>query len=364
MTTLAPLPNREDSPARRRIDTPSRPVRWRARAFVFPLADLLALTSAITFTGQIAWQGAGYAAAVLLALGAGGLYRLPVRPRVSDQAGRIAVAVALPALVTVLPWATPASAASLAAASAALVMGFRALAYATVRAARRRGLLTMTAVTIGEDEIAKADLRARHQGAVGVPFTTGLAVKRAFDVIVAAVLIALLAPALLVLALAVRIQLRQPPIFRQVRVVGRGRLAEIVKLRTLADQSDPDTSWVVPMERCTGLARFLRVTHFDELPQLFNVLRGEMSLVGPRPERPYFARRFEGQVPGYPDRVRMPAGLTGWAQVNGLTGDTSIHDRVRFDNQYIEYWSFRLDLVILARTVAGAVGDLLRGGKQ
>jgi hypothetical protein len=82
-----------------------------------------------------------------------------------------------------------------------------------------------------------------------------------------------------------------------------------------------------------------------------------MSLVGPRPERPYFARQFGQEVPGYDDRNRMPAGLTGWAQVHGLNGDTSIHDRVRFDNQYIENWSLWLDLTILVRTAAGTVGS-------
>ena len=84
-----------------------------------------------------------------------------------------------------------------------------------------------------------------------------------------------------------------------------------------------------------------------------------MSLVGPRPERPYFARRFEQEIPGYADRHRVKAGLTGWAQVHGLTGDTSIHDRARFDNAYIENWSFWLDLVVLARTVADALKSVV-----
>jgi exopolysaccharide biosynthesis polyprenyl glycosylphosphotransferase len=192
--------------------------------------------------------------------------------------------------------------------------------------------------------------------------------KRAFDIVAAAVLLAAVAPALAVLAVAGRRQLRRPALFRQVRVVGPGGLAEIVKLRTLGATSDPatfwdpDTCWSAPVQRCTALGRFLRGTHLDELPQLVNVLRGEMSLVGPRPERPYFARQFGREVPGYDDRNRMPAGLTGWAQVHGLNGDTSIHDRVRFDNSYIENWSFWLDLMILARTVvstvATAVGSL------
>jgi lipopolysaccharide/colanic/teichoic acid biosynthesis glycosyltransferase len=192
--------------------------------------------------------------------------------------------------------------------------------------------------------------------------TSGAFAKRAFDIVGAAVLLVLAAPLLLVLAAAIRLQLRRPALFRQVRVVGSGRLAEITKLRTLGLHGDPDTCWAAPVQRCTSLGRFLRSTHLDELPQLVNVLRGEMSLVGPRPERPYFARQFGLEVPGYHDRNRMPAGLTGWAQVHGLNGDTSIHDRVRLDNHYIENWSFWLDLTILARTVAvtvaTAVGSL------
>ncbi|MGE5289599.1 MAG: sugar transferase [Micromonosporaceae bacterium] len=179
--------------------------------------------------------------------------------------------------------------------------------------------------------------------------------KRVFDLAAATVLIIVLSPLLLALAVAVRIQSRRPALFRQVRVVRSGRVAPIVKLRTLADHGDPDTRWAVPAEWCTPLQRRLRASHLDELPQLFNVLRGEMSLVGPRPERPYFAERFAHEVPGYADRHRVRAGMTGWAQVHGLHGDTSIRDRARFDNQYIEYWSLWLDLVILARTLTTAV---------
>jgi lipopolysaccharide/colanic/teichoic acid biosynthesis glycosyltransferase len=112
----------------------------------------------------------------------------------------------------------------------------------------------------------------------------------------------------------------------------------------------------VPTSHLTPLGHWLRTTHLDELPQLVNVLRGDMSLVGPRPERPYFAEQFEREIPRYRDRHRMRAGLTGWAQVHGLHGDTSIHERVRFDNAYIDNWSLWLDIVILVRTLASVAG--------
>lgn len=182
-----------------------------------------------------------------------------------------------------------------------------------------------------------------------------LAVKRGFDVTAAAIGLALMAPLLLALGLAVRLKFRRPALFRQVRVVGQDREAEILKLRTIAVHGNPDTCWVPPGTQVTRLGSLLRTSHLDELPQLVNVLRGEMSLVGPRPERPYFTRRFEQEVPGYGDRHRMKAGMTGWAQVHDLTGDTSISDRARFDNYYIDHWTLWLDVVILARTLATTV---------
>jgi len=180
-----------------------------------------------------------------------------------------------------------------------------------------------------------------------------LALKRSFDVAASLVLFAVAAPLIFALAVAIRLRSGQTALFRQVRVTGQERVVPVMKLRTLTAHADHDTRWTA--EHFGPLGRWLRATHLDELPQLVNVMRGDMSLVGPRPERPYFAERFSREIPRYADRTRMPAGMTGWAQVNGLNGDTSIFERARFDNYYVEYWSVWLDVVILARTLAAVV---------
>jgi lipopolysaccharide/colanic/teichoic acid biosynthesis glycosyltransferase len=133
----------------------------------------------------------------------------------------------------------------------------------------------------------------------------------------------------------------------------------VVKLRTVVGPGDGD--WVVPEHRVTRWGRLLRRTHLDELPQLLGVLRGDLALVGPRPERPVFVALFARTVPGYLDRLRVRAGLTGWAQVHGLCGDTSLDDRVRFDGQYVEYRSLWLDTVILLRTLVALPAAPPRG---
>jgi lipopolysaccharide/colanic/teichoic acid biosynthesis glycosyltransferase len=136
--------------------------------------------------------------------------------------------------------------------------------------------------------------------------------------------------------------------------VGRqGKVFELLKFRTMSVNADSDTQWSVASDvRITPVGRILRRTCLDELPQLFNVLRGDMSLVGPRPERPFFVEQFSSSIPRYVDRHRVPAGLTGWAQVHGLRGaNTSIPERIQLDNYYIEHWSLWRDLVILARTM-------------
>jgi exopolysaccharide biosynthesis polyprenyl glycosylphosphotransferase len=180
-------------------------------------------------------------------------------------------------------------------------------------------------------------------------------VKRAFDIVVAGVALVLVAPALALCALAVRIEGGPGVIFRQARVGRDGELFDCLKLRSMRpiDESDSATTWSIATDERVGpVGRLLRRTSLDELPQLWNILRGDMTLVGPRPERPHFVEKFSNQYDRYAHRHRVKAGLTGFAQVNGLRGDTSIVDRARFDNYYIENWSLWLDIKILIRTFA------------
>jgi exopolysaccharide biosynthesis polyprenyl glycosylphosphotransferase len=182
--------------------------------------------------------------------------------------------------------------------------------------------------------------------------TSARAIKRLFDLIVASLLLVLSAPLMLACAIAVRCSSPGPVLFRQKRVGKNGRLLEIMKFRTMLENGDSETTWsVVNDSRKTRVGAILRRTSLDELPQLINVLQGRMSLIGPRPERAYFASRFGFEVPHYDDRHRVQSGITGWAQIHGLKGDTPISERARFDNQYIEHWSLWRDIVILARTV-------------
>jgi exopolysaccharide biosynthesis polyprenyl glycosylphosphotransferase len=184
--------------------------------------------------------------------------------------------------------------------------------------------------------------------------------KRVLDVTVAGTVLVLSSPILALVALGVKLSSPGPILFRQRRVGQDGREIDVLKFRTLRVNDDSDTQWSVDGdERLTPIGRFLRRTSLDELPQLWSVLRGDMSLVGPRPERPFFVRQFSADVYGYKDRHRLPVGLTGWAQVHGLRGDTSIEERARFDNHYIEHWSLWRDVVVLARTIA----EVLRGAR-
>jgi exopolysaccharide biosynthesis polyprenyl glycosylphosphotransferase len=212
--------------------------------------------------------------------------------------------------------------------------------------------------------------RSRTDEIWGIPLTrltpTGPRVlerhaKRALDLLTASAAVVVLAPVLGCAALAVRLSSPGPILFRQDRIGQGGRPFPLLKFRSMMENNDSDTAWsVLHDDRVTRVGRFLRRTSLDELPQLFNIIRGDMTLVGPRPERPHFVEEFSVVIPRYRDRLRVPAGLTGWAQVHGLRGDTSILERVRFDNAYIENWSLWLDLVIIARTLREA----LMGGER
>lgn len=187
--------------------------------------------------------------------------------------------------------------------------------------------------------------------------------KRVADAVLAAVALVALAPLFAVLALMVQLSSRGPVLYRQVRVGQNGRTIKLLKFRTLPVDVDADLTWSVDDDpRLTRVGRWLRRLSLDELPQLWNVLRGDMSLVGPRPERPLFVDHFSSSVVGYDDRHRLPVGLTGFAQVHGLRGDTSIEERARFDNLYIEHWSPWSDVKILLRTIGAAIRHAYRGG--
>jgi len=184
--------------------------------------------------------------------------------------------------------------------------------------------------------------------------TGSVLAKRALDVAFALLGLLAAAPVLLASAIALRIETGPGVIFRQTRVGQGGEHFTLYKFRTLRPlgPGESATNWSIDDDpRLRTVGRFLRRTGLDELPQLVNVLRGHMSLVGPRPERPHFVQEFSRVEAGYADRHRVKVGITGLAQVNHLRGDTSISERVRFDNAYIENWSLWNDLKIIARTV-------------
>ncbi|MFD9389623.1 exopolysaccharide biosynthesis polyprenyl glycosylphosphotransferase [Streptomyces sp. NPDC060000] len=195
----------------------------------------------------------------------------------------------------------------------------------------------------------RLDLGARRRGSLG---------KRLLDIAASGTLLLLLSPLLLVCAVVLRVTDGPGVVFRQERIGKDGRPFTLLKFRTHrpVDEHEAATRWSVAGEReMSRFCRFLRQTSLDELLQLWNVLSGDMSLVGPRPERPYFVGQFSQTYPGYAARHRMRTGITGLAQVQGLRGDTSIEDRARFDNAYIDNWSLWQDICILLRTAAALV---------
>ena len=180
-----------------------------------------------------------------------------------------------------------------------------------------------------------------------------LFIKRIFDIVFATIALVILCIPMLLIAFLVFISSKGSILFKQERVSYDGTHFKIYKFRTMvenAEQKGP--GWTTKNDaRVTKVGRFLRSTSLDELPQLFNVLKGDMSLVGPRPERPVYIQEFREEIPRYYLRHKVPAGMTGWAQVNGWRGDTSIDKRIEFDLYYIENWTIWLDLKILMLTL-------------
>jgi exopolysaccharide biosynthesis polyprenyl glycosylphosphotransferase len=186
-------------------------------------------------------------------------------------------------------------------------------------------------------------------------------VKRTFDIAFAAAALILLSPLLLAIGAVLRREVGPSVLFRQTRLGLEGQPFPLVKFRTIKPSDAAErTQWsVVPADRVGPIGRFLRRSSLDELPQLWNVLCGHMSIVGPRPEQPGYVAQFSRRHRGYAARLRVPAGVTGWAQIHDLRGRTSVQDRARFDNFYIEQWSLWRDVRILLATVAAVFG--LRG---
>jgi Undecaprenyl-phosphate glucose phosphotransferase len=248
------------------------------------------------------------------------------------------------------------------------------LALAHEDAARLPGLLEAigdepVTIHVVPDLFRFTSLRGGIEEFEGVPFVHlrasplhgwNAVVKRVFDVAFSAALLAALAPVLLLLAAAVRLTSRGPVLYRQERMGLDGQRFAMLKFRTMRVDAEVVSGpvWAQAHDgRRTPIGGLLRRFSLDELPQFVNVLRGEMSVVGPRPERPVFVQRFRQTVPGYMLRHKVKSGVTGWAQINGLRGNTSLEKRIEYDIQYIERWSLWLDLKIIALTVVRVLFD-------
>jgi exopolysaccharide biosynthesis polyprenyl glycosylphosphotransferase len=256
---------------------------------------------------------------------------------------------------------------------AVLVVAFPGVPDAELVAALRRCRCSGVAVYVVPRLF---DLAVSHPGAElvgGIPLVRLRAepgnrwrrtAKRLMDIAGALVGLAVLAPVMAVCALAVRWESgRAGVLFRQRRVGRSGKPFTILKFRSLTPATTEESQhrWSIADDNRVGpVGRVLRGTSLDELPQLINVLRGDMSLVGPRPERPFFVDQFERTYEGYANRHRVPVGITGWAQIHGLRGDTSIEERTRYDNYYVENWSLGLDAQIVLRTVASMLNPRRR----
>ena len=182
--------------------------------------------------------------------------------------------------------------------------------------------------------------------------------KRAFDLVFSIAVLFVTSPAFVIIMIAIRCTSAGPVFFSQERLGLNGKLFPMLKFRTMkvCDCSESDTHWTTEDDtRKTRLGTLLRKTSLDELPQFINVLKGDMSVVGPRPERPHFVQKFLNDITRYNNRHWLKAGITGWAQVNGWRGDTSIQKRLEYDLYYLQNWSFFFDLRIIVLTILSAM---------
>ena len=221
----------------------------------------------------------------------------------------------------------------------------------------------MVDVKVVPDLLQVIALRARLEDLDGVPVINindvplqgiNSAVKRSIDIVLSGVTLVFMALPIAVVAVLVKLTSSGPVFYRQERMGLDGKSFTIVKFRSMYDDAERDSGpvWAVRGDsRVTPIGRFMRRANLDELPQLWNVFRGDMSIVGPRPERPYFVEQFKHRIPQYMLRHKVKAGLTGWAQVHGWRGNTPLEKRIEYDLYYIENWSVRLDLKIMWLTV-------------
>jgi exopolysaccharide biosynthesis polyprenyl glycosylphosphotransferase len=213
---------------------------------------------------------------------------------------------------------------------------------------------------ISDNDVAGLPLLNVRNGALANPLNQFL--KRLFDLAFAAAVLILLSPLMLLIALLIKLESKGPAFFIQPRVGIDGKPFPTIKFRTMRVDAPNLANWTTQDDpRKTKIGAFLRKTSLDELPNFINVIRGEMSVVGPRPEQEVWVERFSQQIPYYMRRHKQKAGVTGWAQANGLRGDTSIEDRTRYDLYYVENWSLLFDIKICIKTFVDIVTGRNKG---
>lgn len=226
------------------------------------------------------------------------------------------------------------------------------------------GIDTLKHSTVAIRQILDSDAEpARITGILGMPLididvnmtdgVLGGLFKSVEDKVIAGFVLLVLSPLLALLAIGVKLSSPGPVFYSQTRVTWKNEPFEILKFRSMPVNSEFEggESWASNKKKTTRFGEFIRATSLDELPQFINVLRGEMSIIGPRPERPLYVDQFKDEIPSYMKKHRVKAGITGWAQVHGLRGDTDLNDRIKHDLYYIRNWSPLLDIEIALRTV-------------